>query len=156
MSIDRKELEMLLALSESELICEVGAQLMGFSSFNQGLALSVTETDALQLAGEGLFKNQNHLGLSNETVRMAWQKTLDFADKCQGKVGEYFEEKHDQLFEVVCIKFDYCAKIKQSGDTIEIAVQLAAFLETVLVGLPITQLTAYLVKRGLDSFCHCD
>ena len=70
------------------------------------------------------------------------------------------DEFRDELHRVVCVEFDFCAKLRKYGDELSLlagslVTVLAAGLDLTLAGIPIASLSTYGTKRYFKRLCNC-
>jgi hypothetical protein len=68
-----------------------------------------------------------------------------------------FQRLEQQLFEVVCTKWRYCAKHEDPRffDSVTLVASLADIISVTVTGVPPFVVAALLFKIGLETFCKC-
>jgi hypothetical protein len=90
--------------------------------------------------------------------RAAKETLKNYKMAVESKIANF----QNQITELVCIKFDYCAKRKRGdfeSEEVQLAIAIAELLLTLaaITPVPITMLSVYLVKNGvLDRWCKCN
>ncbi len=72
------------------------------------------------------------------------------------KIAETFEKSRGVIFQEVCVKLDYCVRVKDERNTMIALIADSTII--VLFGLPIAPivLIAYILRLGyFDQFCEC-
>ncbi|MFF5367892.1 hypothetical protein [Streptomyces sp. NPDC013187] len=84
-------------------------------------------------------------------------ETMFSAEEARNEGRRRFQQLTPLLHQRICTEWRYCEK-KANGafnDNIEVAVAVADLITTVVGGLPVSVVTALIVKRGLNRLCGC-
>lgn len=101
------------------------------------------------------------LGLENKDIYIELGQNLgtlapDTDPESQAKA--WFDNKKGELFDLVCVKGNYCAFVKKNTNAkmIEIIAALSDLLASAFGTLPVYVIATLLVRMSLDKFCECD
>ncbi|MFZ1682524.1 MAG: hypothetical protein WAU88_00195 [Candidatus Zixiibacteriota bacterium] len=145
----------LIDLDESQSLILLGARLQGFESFEAGLGISKGDMKNLLVETSEQLSNRQALAIVSGPFRNAYDHMISFSNKCLQEASDFMDQRRQELFDLICIKFDYCAKSKKYSSQIELLAALAVFLESFWKEAPVIEIVVAMAKSGLDSFCMC-
>jgi hypothetical protein len=141
--------------TEEEIAVELGAKLKGFDSFEGVIGLTKEEANLLLHSGENILANRDFLGLSRQDFMNIWNKIRNAVQSCREKTDSYLVEMHQELYQIVCINLDLCRKLETYNSEIDLITAIAGALDTAIGNIPATEISVYIVKRGIKKFCGC-
>ena len=84
-------------------------------------------------------------------------ETMFSSDEARDAGRHRFDRLSAPLRRRICDEWHYCEKKAQGNlsDNVDLAVAVADVITTVVGGLPVSLITALVIKRGLNQLCGC-